>query len=616
MIIIFTWNKHLCNTFFSGDSWGRKNVVELKNWLQGHGLPTRGRKNELIKRIKDFLEEQQAIAEGNNRSHSSEDDSSSNVDSGDEESNNRSRSAAGNSNKKSADDSSSNTDGGDYESNNRSRRSAGKNNENADDSSEDDSSRGTDSDDDKSNNLEGDKNVDFCSIISNTSDKDDSSNDENSANGNAIDSDGIASSEEGDHDNKNNNPNDEDTRKDIAKSGRKLKNSDPMEHIAASTFDFETKSKSTKTRSTHSKVGYRERMKKKREGNIEHGNNKFARKREAEMESLTCSGLFCCDAIDTTTQNRCVAGPFSSGEWLKRHKERCDKGINSHMYPAINSITQTTIDATSGKWALSLACGSMTNRDRAVSAPCEIFPSKEILNDDRVQKYWMESGCYRRDNKKWKKPQYRASEALNSDLEALFVEGEKQSSDGSRQKATKYTAVEAVSVLRNMVDEDGHRKYRIGGPNGPPPDVAFVKARFSKRKNNGAKALIGPGAKGDKYDSVGLIWLKEAYIAAFGGEIPTLKKVLSKILEIDDDIKHGGHDNQYSLLNATLLSAECKNRKLPSKLGKDAFKTVLRANDKLRVVEATRSDERFLNASDLAAASATLYGILNNSSNE
>ena len=79
------------------------------------------------------------------------------------------------------------------------------------------------------------------------------------------------------------------------------------------------------------------------------------------------------------------------------------RGLCKHIFPSIDSVTKTSIDAISGKWALSLACGSMTNRDCTISAPCEIAPSKDILSDDRVPKYWMECGYYRRDNKKWRK---------------------------------------------------------------------------------------------------------------------------------------------------------------------------------------------------------------------
>ena len=257
----------------------------------------------------------------------------------------------------------------------------------------------------------------------------------------------------------------------------------------------------------------------------------------------------------------------------------------------------------------------MTNRDRAVSGPYEISPSEEIRSDERVQRYWMQAGCYRRDNKKWKKPQYQASEELNIDLEALFMEGENHSSEGSKKKASKYTAVEAVAVLRNMIGTDGHRKYRIGGRHGQAPDVSFVKARFSKRKNDGARSLLNRRTRCDKYESMNFSQLKAECIAAFDNKsLITEKELLSKILEIDDEIKYGGHDNQYSILSANQLQVECKNRKLPFKFDKNSLRTVLRAKDKLKAVDHTRSNQSFIDASDLAAASATQHRILNNSS--
>ena len=383
----------------------------------------------------------------------------------------------------------------------------------------------------------------------------------------------------------------------------------PLVHIAQSTFNFKAKA-NARQRATHSKLGYCERVKVKNESNVKRGNQKFLSKRLSEVSTLTCSGLFCCDATDKETQNRCMAGPFSSKKALNHHKEKVARGLCKHTFPSINSLTKTTIDVMSGKWALSLACGSMTNRDRAVSATCVITPPLAIKSDDRVPKYWMECGCYRRDNKKWKKKPYRASKALNEDLEALFVEGEKITLDGLSSKTTKYTAVEAVSVLRNMVDKDGHRKYRLGGPNGAPPDVAFVRARFSKRKRNGVKALVNH-SNSDKYDRMAIKKLQALYKAVFDGEQPTQKNVLSKILEMDDNMKNGGHDDVYSSLSSAMLQKECKHRNLPFKLGKQALKTVLRANDKEMFVLARRSNSDFRDASDLASASSTQNRILN-----
>ena len=238
-------------------------------------------------------------------------------------------------------------------------------------------------------------------------------------------------------------------------------------------------------------MGYRERLHLQRKRTIDTRNREVEKKDQEEIKKLTCNGLFCCDVYDEKTKSRCVAGPFQSNAWLERHKQMCIDGHTNHTFPAINSMTQIAIDAIGGKWALSLACGAMTNRDKAVAPPYVIVPCKAMSNDERVPSYCTSPGCFRRDNNLWKKAQFKASEALNLDLEALFLEGEDQSSGGGKQNASKYTAIEAVAVLRNMIDNDGHRKYRKGGPNGALPDKDFVKARFSKRKNKGAKSLLG-----------------------------------------------------------------------------------------------------------------------------
>ena len=381
-----------------------------------------------------------------------------------------------------------------------------------------------------------------------------------------------------------------------------------MIHLVKSTFDFDSEI-NTKRRSTHSKIGYRERVHAQRTTTIDKRNKQVDQKNEEEIKTLTCSGLFCCDVYDTKTKSKCIAGPFSSNLFLEKHKKSCIDGHTKHMYPSINSMTQAAIDVTSGKWALSLACGAMKNRDRAVSLPYVIVPCKAMPKDTRIPSFCTAAGCYRRDNKLWKKKQYKASNALNLDLEALFLEGEDQSSEGKKKNANKYTAIEAVAVLRNMISEDGHRKYRIGGPNGAPPDKDFVKARFSKRKNRGAKGLVGSSIK-DSFQGMKVNDLKVAYESTFG-DAPNIKNLLSRILEIDDEIKCGGHDNQYTMLSTGQLELECRNRRLPFKLGKAGLLTVLRDHEQTKRTEVTRASEAFSDASGLANASAAQHRLMN-----
>ena len=42
-----------------------------------------------------------------------------------------------------------------------------------------------------------------------------------------------------------------------------------------------------------------------------------------------------------------------------------------------------------------------------------------------------------------------------------------------------------------MIDSNGCRKYRIGGPLGNLPSLQYVKSWFACRKNKGAKVFVG-----------------------------------------------------------------------------------------------------------------------------
>ena len=110
-------------------------------------------------------------------------------------------------------------------------------------------------------------------------------------------------------------------------------------------------------------------------------------------------------------------------------------------------------------------------------------------DDHRIPTYCIGIGCFCQDQKKWKKKNFQASSELNKDLEALFLEGEKHSCDGKKSNASKYTPSEALAILKNM-EANGHRKYRVGGLHGMYPTIAYIKGKFSRRKNQGAKGLV------------------------------------------------------------------------------------------------------------------------------
>ena len=56
-----------------------------------------------------------------------------------------------------------------------------------------------------------------------------------------------------------------------------------------------------------------------------------------------------------------------------------------------------------------------------------------------------------------------------------------------------------------------------------------------------------------------------------------MRNLRISILEIDNDIKHGGHDGQYKFLNLNEIEMECNNCKLLTKRGKEALCAILRA---------------------------------------
>lgn len=371
---------------------------------------------------------------------------------------------------------------------------------------------------------------------------------------------------------------------------------DLREFILQSTFDFSDENmKDIKERSLHSKLGYRERIKIKNEQKVHSKNKKLMKKHESEVDTMKCSDLFCCGEVDAKTKNRCVAGPFVSENLLRRHQLNCEKDWEDHLYPQVDALTKLSLDAMSGKWALCLACGAMPNRDKAVSPPYQIQPCTPMTHDQRMTLAGVQPGCYRRDNEAWKKPRFYASAELNKDLEALFLEGESRSDDGKKKNASKYTAIEAVAVLKNM-QEDGRRKYRIDGEHGNLPTEAFVKQRFSNRKNKGVKGLT---KQKDIFQDMSVDDLKKCYVDAFQ-ESANERSLRIKLLEADDLRKYGGHDEQFNLFSNKDLLMECQNRKIPYTVSKKALLIILRAYEMEKEQETRSSTKSYRRAMALA----------------
>lgn len=372
---------------------------------------------------------------------------------------------------------------------------------------------------------------------------------------------------------------------------------DPLCHIGDSTFNFTSTESDVKERSIHSRIGWRERCNERNEAKKEKRNSKIMSKNKKEVEELRGRGLFPCDETDPETLMRCNA-LFLSEHALQQHKSSCESG-GKHMFPSINSLSKITYDASRGLLdPLNLMVGKRVNRDSGVydassESPLETLqtslPMCQECSDNLdctkcngISSLCTGEGCLRRDFSLLKKRGFRASPELIKDLEALFLKGEYRDNDDndtSKQKikAAKYTHIEAVAVLHNM-KVDGRRKYREGGQFGPLPTTNYVRSWFSNRKRKGAKGLLSKDDN-DIFHGMTISLLKEKFIDFFGCK-PTAKKVLQKLLEVDDLLQDGGHDNAYSSLSVTNLEKECKDRNLPHSVNIKSLKIILRAHMK------------------------------------
>ena len=357
---------------------------------------------------------------------------------------------------------------------------------------------------------------------------------------------------------------------------------DPTTQIKRSTFDFLSTDTNKKERARHSRVGYRERIVRTQQKQINERNARKDAEDKNKIETLKCHNLFCCDEIDPVTKNRCICGPFTSAYFLKRHKQSCENGSSKHIFPSINSKTSILIDIQQGKTSpLCLACGALPNRDDAAAGIYDVKAPKSI--PACIDPSCVEAGCYRRDNKTWRQKQFRATKELLKDLESLFQDGEDRSKGGAKRNAGKYTAVEAVAVLKNMIDLNGRRKYRIGGPFGKLPTVKYVKAWFGRRKNKGAKVFLTSSdsntmaKKNDKFSCMTLEELQDEFEKIFECEL-TREIMCMKLLEIDDEMKHGSHDDIYGGLKLSQLQMECENRNLPFQVLSEGLQIILRSH--------------------------------------
>ena len=161
-------------------------------------------------------------------------------------------------------------------------------------------------------------------------------------------------------------------------------------------------------------------------------------------------GLYCCGEIDKDTLNRCMC-VFATEKRRNSHRQ---KGI--HNFPAPDLKTHVHLLHLSGKFAFTLATGSMTNRCDATNTAgtCIIAGKQKPRVHADVRPDWCKPGCYR----KHARTNFSASNALVDDLEALFLDGFRR--DGAKKGSNKYTPESALTFLRNLRTANGRRKFR------------------------------------------------------------------------------------------------------------------------------------------------------------
>ena len=161
-------------------------------------------------------------------------------------------------------------------------------------------------------------------------------------------------------------------------------------------------------------------MKQKRTNLIETKNTAFLTATEKEISNSAKHGLHCCNVRCKDTKGYCTR-TFFDHKALTKHKIAVNNGEDEHNFPSSSVFTKLAVDIQSGKYALCLACGSMTNRDEAVAIALHIKNGGMLRDHEAVQEGGLSQllclpGAYRRNNKTLKKKRFEASWELVLDL--------------------------------------------------------------------------------------------------------------------------------------------------------------------------------------------------------
>ena len=358
---------------------------------------------------------------------------------------------------------------------------------------------------------------------------------------------------------------------------------DPLDpwkaHIVKSTWS-QSWSSAMKEKGCHSKIDWQVRKIKRDQEMIEKRNVKLTKKNQNCFDVRQNAGFFPCPCTNEFDGERCIKNKFRTQSALDNHLRRCQEGADQHIFPSQDLFSNVLLDATQGKWALSLACGGpMTNRCRALSPDVVVHdgPDTAVVQHEEIGNSWFSDGCYRRDIRKT--PSFAATKELVLDLELLYIAGERRDGGGSEKKnASKYTPAQALARLSNMKVENGRRKYscRKGNSNGPLPTEAYIRAWFSRRKSK--KNREGQ----DKYDAMSSDDLKnQCIIIIFDGINVKRKEFIIRMLLMDDGQNGEYQGVEYEELTAAALDEVRKARELPGAGTKKAYQFLLRSNDKI-----------------------------------
>ena len=312
------------------------------------------------------------------------------------------------------------------------------------------------------------------------------------------------------------------------------------------------------------------------------------------------NGLYCCRNVEKETMNCCMC-VFATENGRDKHEKKTPVACS---FPPVDLKTHVQKMHLSGKFAFSLATGTMTNRsDDANTKTTTIQRGKKPRLSCDVDASWYSDGCYNT----VRKTAFSASSALLDDLEALFIAGNSRK-NGAKRGQNKYTGDEAHTFLRNLKLSSGRRKYSndAENANGPLPTASYISSWFSRRKQKmvdqeSQQMLVSRDDEVDDDTDINNIPLYTADNYA-GQQESSLRAMVRKRLNLDgtrerlkeetilrnqlmfyDELNMTGHEGESQKYPSLLKKLQniCKKRQLPIGIGMETYISFLRLHDKV-----------------------------------